>query len=439
MMNYDERVDSCEYQRRRRDLARKIKEDSLIVLFSGVEKKKSADENYPFEVNKNFYYLTGIDQSDSVIIISVNGGIYREYLFVAPYDEKKEKWTGKLLTFAQASEISACQNVLPTGAFGAMLERALGGNSEELEEPKHLYFDFEKENKIAEETSVSDFRGKIAGMFPAIPQFDVYPYVTTMRLVKSSQEMKLFKRAVSATKAAIEKTVAAIRPGVREYELADAFLHEVNDQTGYQGLSFATIMASGKNAAILHYPTPKDTCLDGDLILMDLGGRFGYYNADVSRTFPVNGKFDDLQLKLYEMVLNANKLVISLARPGVTIRELQNATKAHLAKGMVDLGLMDSEDDLIKYYFHGVSHLIGLDTHDPYESIEGSVDYHDIPLQPGMIISDEPGIYIAERGIGIRIEDDLYITESGCVNLTSEILKEPKDIEAFFSKLQGTR
>jgi Xaa-Pro aminopeptidase len=187
-------------------------------------------------------------------------------------------------------------------------------------------------------------------------------------------------------------------------------------------------MASGIHGACLHYPTPFDTIKQDDLLLMDLGARCSYYCADVTRTVPVNGHYNDFQKSVYEIVLGCNKMVAAMARPGITINDLQKATVEYLASECLAKGFISKKDDIINYYFHGISHFIGLDTHDPYLN-PLSKEYKDVPLEPGMIISDEPGLYMADKGIGIRIEDDLLITEQGCEVLTRDIPKEIADVE----------
>jgi Xaa-Pro aminopeptidase len=161
---------------------------------------------------------------------------------------------------------------------------------------------------------------------------------------------------------------------------------------------------------------------------MDLGARCSYYCADVTRTVPVNGKFSSFQRNVYDIVLGCNKMVAAMARPGISINDLQKATVEYLSSECLGKGLISKKDDIINYYFHGVSHFIGLDTHDPYLN-PLSKEYKDVPLEPGMIISDEPGLYMADKGIGIRIEDDLLITENGCEVLTKDIVKDPDEIE----------
>lgn len=417
-----------EFKERRSRLLSLMDYESVLVLYSGVSKIKSADETYPFEVNKNFYYLTGIEQEDSALVLVNSEGEQKEFLFVSPYDERKEKWYGKRLTTAEANSKSGIQNVLVNSSLEAKLQQIISPEIAEYGSIRRLYIDLDNEIKVAEDTTTKDLEKTFKGAYPDLEILDAYPLITTLRLRKSAQEITALREAIENTRLGIYSVWNEMEAGKKEYEMADTFLHTVNDLSGYQGLSFATIMASGKNAAILHYPTPLSEMKDGDLLLMDLGSRNEYYCADISRTVPVNGRFNDFQKSVYEVVLGANKMVASLARPGITIEELQNATIEYLANGALALGLIEKKEDISKYYFHGVSHLIGLDTHDPYLS-SSSRDYKKIPLEEGMVISDEPGLYIAERNLGIRIEDDLLITKDGCEVLSASIAKEIPEIE----------
>ena len=417
-----------EFQERRARLLSLMDYESIMVLYSGVAKVKSADECYPFEVNRNFYYLTGIDQEDSALVLINSEGEQKEFLFVSPFDERKEKWYGKRLTTAEAAMKSGIQNVLINTSLEAKIQQVINPDVFEYGSIRRMYIDLDDEIKIAQDTTTKDIKETIASAYPELEMVDAYPLMTTLRLRKSAAEIEALKEAIHNTKIGIYSIWKEMAEGKKEYEMADLFLHVENDLSGYQGLSFPTIMATGKNAACLHYPTPLDELKDGDLLLMDLGSRNEYYCADISRTVPVNGKFSDFQKTVYNIVLGANKMVAAMARPGVTIQELQDATIDYLANGCLAAGLIDKKEDILKYYFHGVSHLIGLDTHDPYLSVE-SREYKNIPLEPGMVISDEPGLYMAERSLGIRVEDDLLITRDGCEVLSASIVKEISDIE----------
>ncbi|MCQ2742763.1 MAG: aminopeptidase P N-terminal domain-containing protein [Bacilli bacterium] len=413
-----------EYAERRQRLLDKMEEGSVLVLFSGVAKKSSADDCYPFEVNRNFLYLTGITQEDSVLLLVNSVGEKKEYLFISPFDPVKEKWYGKKLTQEEAKDASGIHNVLLNGSLSAKLDTILNPERAEYGEINKVYIDLDPEQKIAERTDTEDYCDTLQKIYPSIQIENAFGLIVPLRMIKSDAEIQEFRAAIETTKQGVLSVMAKTRPGVKEWELADEFLKTVNDDSGYQGLSFNTIMASGEHAAILHYPHPLGKCDDGDLLLMDLGSRCNYYNADVSRTIPVNGKFDDFQRTLYTIVLECNKAVAKFARPGLTIKDLQAFTIEFLSSECLAKGIISKKEDISNYYFHNISHYIGLDTHD--------VGDRSLPLQPGNVISDEPGLYIREKHIGIRIEDDLLITEDGCEVLTAGIMKEISDIEKFY-------
>ena len=415
-----------EYQNRRKALFSKMRDNSFAILFSGYPKKCSADEFYPFEVNRNFYYLTGIDQEDSILLLYKVEGEEREYLLISPYDPNKEKWYGKKLTIEEASTKSGIRNVLLNTSLSTRVDSAIRGAYSDYGPIKTVYLDLEWENKVAEGTYIEDYRKSLETVFHGIEILDIYGDIVSLRLVKSENEIAEFRSAIEATRLGILAAMARIVPGKKEYEIADEFHHVINDISGYQGVAFPTILASGVHTTCLHYPTPTDTIGKEDLVLMDLGSRHGYYCADVSRTVPASGKFNDLQKTIYQIVLDCNKMIAKAAKPGLTIKDLQNLTVEFLASECLAKGLIQNKEDIKNYYFHGVSHHIGLDTHDP-----GS---RDVPLQAGNVISDEPGLYFKELKIGVRIEDDLLITEDGAEVLTESIMKEVEDIEKFYSQ-----
>lgn len=425
-------IAASEFEARRERLFDLMDSGSALLLYSGLPKVSSADEDLPFEVNRNFYYLTGIAQEGSALLLINSDGEMQEFLFILPYDAKKEKWYGKRLTPLEASAKSGINNCLLSNTIASKIEAIFSPSIRQYGEVNELYLDLDREIKIADEMSTRKYKEQFSVLFPEVKVRDCYPLITTLRLRKSSSEVNELREAISITKNAISSVLNKMAPGVKEYVLADEFLRSVNDENGYQGLAFPTIMASGVNATCLHYPTPLSTLKDGDLLLMDLGARNAFYCADVSRTFPINGKFSPIQKTIYDIVLGANKLVIEKARPGITIGDLQRLTIDFLAKRCVEEGLLKSEEEIIDVYFHGVSHLIGLDTHDPYLNPLGK-DSKTIPLEPGMIISDEPGLYFENLGIGVRIEDDLLITSDGVEVLTSSIIKEIDDIERFLA------
>jgi Xaa-Pro aminopeptidase len=425
-------IPASEYESRRQRLFDLMDHGSALLVYAGVPKVSSADEDSPFEVNRNFYYLTGIDQEGSALLLINSDGEMQEFLFVLPYDPKKERWYGKRLTTKEASLISGLNNVLITTSLQGKIDSLLNVQIKEYGDIKKFYLDFDREIKIADSTYTSDLKNTLSVSYPNVAFADCYPLITTLRLRKSMHEIAELRAAIATTKLAIYGTWAELKAGKKEYELADTFLHIVNDNNRYQGLAFPTIMASGMHCTCLHYPTPLDTIKKDTLVLMDLGARNNYYCADVTRTVPVSGTYTPEQLSVYNIVLACNKMIADMAKPGVTIDELQSAAVWFLTRECLAKNYIEKKEDIIKYYFHSISHFIGLDTHDPYMApLDKS--YKSVPLEPGMVISDEPGLYMENLGIGVRIEDDLLITENGCEVLTKDIVKEPKDIERFLA------
>ena len=408
-----------EFKQRREKLYRELDDNSMLLLYSGVGKKRSADENYPFVVNKNFYYLTNIKQENSALIVTKCNGLVKEYLFVDEYDEIKEKWTGKRLTPEEARSLSGINNILFTQTLNPQIEMFLK-NENAFNKIEKVYMDLEKENKVGPETSACDVKEALSLNFANIEFEDVYNYIIRLRMVKSAAEIDEFKEAINKTNLGLQRIMKNIKPGLYEYQLSSLFFYTIQDYD-YSDLAFETICASGVNATCLHYPTPLAKIAEGDLVLFDLGSQNNMYNADISRCYPANGKFSELQKTIYSIVLECNKAVAKTVRPGVTIKELQEFTVNFLAEGCLKAGLIKDKEEIKKYYFHNISHHIGLDTHDP--------SFREEPLKPGNIISDEPGLYFKELGIGVRIEDDILVTEDGSYNLSGSIIKEIADIE----------
>lgn len=410
-----------EFILRREKLAEQIDNESCLILFAGVVKKRSEDEDYDFSINRNFYYLTNIEQDSSILLLKKEHGVVNETLFISPYDEVKEKWTGKRLTPKEAKELSGIQNVLFTNQFEVILE-SIYKDSDLI----RVYLDLDPELKIGPSFTTNAFK-KIINSKSSLKVLDAYDLVAKLRIYKSKAEIEEFKKAIHVTNLGLEALMKKLKGGLYEYQLSSLFYYTIQDHN-FAELSFGTIAASGVNATCLHYPTPKAKLDEKDLILFDLGARSNYYNADISRTYPISGKFNPLQKKIYEIVLNANKLVMKTAKPGVTIKELNDLVTNYMAEECLKNNLIKTKEEIHDYYFHGVSHYIGLDTHDI--SLRNT-NYRLLPLEEGMVISDEPGLYFKHLGIGVRIEDDIYITKDGCIDLSEEIIKEVDDIERF--------
>ena len=412
-----------EFEQRRKKVFEQMKDNSVAIFFSGVSKVASEDEYLPFCCNKNFFYLTNIKQEHSMLMLIKGIGERKAYLFIDPYSELKEKWTGKRLTVDKAMMLSDIKNVYTTDNFETMLALALSNENNQYGDIDCVYLDLTSpEQKIDEDKFINDFSVKIRLDYTDKNIVDIYPIMRDLRMVKSSVEIEYIIKAIEKTNNGIAYLVNKLSGGLVEHELADHF--EMYGRSHDRApLAFSTIVAGGKNATCLHYPYEQqnDVIKDEDLVLFDLGFSYEGYSADISRTFPVSGKFDDLQRKVYEAVLGCNKAVIAYAKPGLTLRNLQEFATDYLRKECIRLKLMDASDDIRNYYYHSVSHHLGLDTHD--------VSDRDRPLVNGNIITVEPGLYFDKFGIGVRIEDDVLITLDGSVVLSKNIVKEIDEIE----------
>ena len=412
-----------ELEKRRENLFQMMRENSVAVIFSGVSKIASEDEFLPFVVNNNFFYLTGISQEHSMLIMVKGLGEKKCYLFIDEYDELKEKWTGRRLTFDEAEQLSGLQNVYSSNNFNNMLDLALTREDNQFGAIKNVYIDLTPEIKIDDSKSTLTFQQEIEAKYPQLSTLDVKPFLTALRMVKSQYEIEQIRDAISATNLGINKLILTLRPGIMEYELADTFEFFGRGHNRSK-LAFDTIVAAGKNATCLHYPTQNCAVRENDLILFDLGYKSNGYCADISRTFPVNGVFQGKGKLIYEAVLNCNKAVIEYAKAGLTLKDLQDFAKQFLKDECVRLSLLDPDDDIQRVYYHNISHHLGLDTHD--------ASNREKPLEEGNVITVEPGLYFADLGIGVRIEDDVLIHERKAEVLSFSIPKEIADIEKLF-------
>ena len=418
-------IDANEYAKRRNDLFDLLDDNSVTILFAGVGKKKSGDENYDFVPNKNFYYLTGIKQENSILMLIKNDDEKLEYLFIDEKDEKIEKWTGYKLTHQETKDISGIANVFLRTTFEGKMLAFFNDNERNVEPISKFYLDLENELKIAEMKSTQAYKKELE-VVHNLEVADCHDLIMGMRMIKSDAEIQMIREAIASTDVGLKNALLSLAPGKYEYNMRNIFnftIHEDQDAL----LAFPSIVAGGKNGVILHYPSQKDQLKDGDLVLFDVGASKDYYCGDISRTYPVNGKFSDIQKVIYDIVLNCNKQTASFMRPGITLKEANDFAKMFLANECFEKGLISSKEDIGNVYYHSVSHHLGLDTHDGTDRTS--------KLMPGNVVTCEPGLYFKDLGIGIRIEDDILITETGSEVLSKDIIKEIKDIE----KLLGSR
>ncbi|MBU3188633.1 aminopeptidase P family protein [Clostridium bowmanii] len=401
----------------RTNLWAKLEENSITLMFAGEAPYKSADETYAFTPNRNFYYLTGIDREKMILMLVKRNGKVDETLFIEKNDPIMARWVGEKMPEVEAKEISGIESIKFLKefeeTFGAIMDRAKIDN---------LYLDLERQQFHISMTSPQMFAKVVMERYSYLRIKNIHHDISNLRLIKSEEEIDLIREAIDITDKGIKELMRNSKAGMKEYSL-EAYFDFVLKTNGITDYAFHTIAACGKNATILHYDQNNSELEDGKLILFDLGAQYKYYNADISRTFPVNGKFTERQKQVYNVVLRAQEAVTAVARPGILFSVLNETAKKVLAAGCIELGLIKDAIELPRYYFHGVSHYLGLDTHD--------VGSRDLELKPGMVLTNEPGLYIEEENIGIRIEDDILITEDGCENISIQIIKTIEEIEEF--------
>jgi len=408
------------YVTNRKKLGDVLSQNSIAIFFAGQAPYKSADETYPFTPNRNFYYLTGIDEEKVIMVIININGKGSEMLFIQENDPVMAKWVGETISEDKAKEVSGIEEI----KFLKDFESTIASYFDRFN-IDNVYLDLERQEFNIPQTSSQNFAVDIMKRYPYVRVKNIYHDIALLRTIKREEEIELIKKAIDITYEGIKEIWSNAKPGMKEYEI-EAYFNYILKKNGVKDFAFPTITSTRKNATILHYVDNNTKTEDGELMLLDLGAQYKYYNGDISRTFPINGKFSERQKEVYNIVLEANETVMKAVKPGITTGELQDITKRVLAQGCKRIGLIKEDSELNKYYYHGVAHPLGLDTHD--------VGPRNIELKPGMIITDEPGLYIEEEGIGVRIEDDILVTEDGYVNLSAHIIKSIEDIEMFMSK-----
>jgi len=407
---------SMDYKERRQRVAEKMGKGSLLILYSGEAVHISADAYQHFEANRQFFYLTGIRRNNMALVIDTCGEKTEELLFIEPIDPAVERWVGKKMTVEEAKEVSGVDQIRMIDGLTATVNMIM---TRKL--PKKVYFDTYR-HSIKDLPDYNLVRAnEFIQAYPGVAVETIYPMIAGLRMIKGEEEIATIRKAVSVTKEALNHVLVTLKPGMMEYQAQAEFEYKVKAQ-GADGMAFPTIAGSGINGTMLHYETNHAVCEENTLLLMDLGARVEGYNADITRTYPVSGKFTERQKQFYNLVLKANQEVAAMAKPGLTLAELNNHCKKVLAEGLIELGLIEKEEEIGKYFMHGVSHHLGIDVHDVTVPEKAK-------LEPGMVITNEPGLYIDEEAIGIRIEDDLLITENGCEVLSKDIIRTVEEIE----------
>lgn len=409
------------YHRRRWQLASKHS-DGAIVLF-GFEESDLRGTRSPFRQENNFYYLSGWNEPGAAMLLlpqSEGKRRFREILFLPAHDDRKETWLGPRAS-ADDRDVrsrSGFMEVRPLGALRAALEEALEAYTE-------LYSLLPHEPGLGQAPD-PDWKSRLKELALALTPVDIRASITVMRQVKSAAEIALIRKAADATVAAHFAAWRKIRPGIAEYEVAAPMIEQLVAH-GCPRPAYTPIIGTGFNASILHYESMSARLSAGELVLMDVGGECGHYASDITRTVPVDGKFSARQRELYSLVLDAQKAAIAAVRPGARLNGGGSQSLAQLVRDFFDReGKKRLGEPMSKYFTHGVGHHVGLEVHDPANS--------DPPLEPGMVITIEPGLYLPQEKTGIRIEDMVLVTDGGAEVLSAKLPKEIGAIEVFLAE-----
>ncbi|MCU5774589.1 Xaa-Pro aminopeptidase [Erwiniaceae bacterium BAC15a-03b] len=434
-------VNLSAFLQRRQALLAKMAPASAAVIFAAPEATRNADSEYPYRQNSDFWYFTGFNEPEAVLVLIKSDETHsHSVLFNRVRDKTAEIWFGRRLGQEAAPEKLGVDRALPYDDLQQQLHLLLNG----LDVVYHAQGEYAAADSILFSALDKLRRGFRQNLRAPDTLVDWRPWVHEMRLFKSAEEIEILRQAGKISALAHTRAMQQCRPGMYEYQLEGEILHEFN-RHGARFPSYSTIVGGGENGCILHYTENESPLRDGELVLIDAGCEFHGYAGDITRTFPVNGKFSAPQRAIYDIVLASLTRSLELFAPGVSIRDVNQEVVRIMVTGLVKLGVMKGDiDQLIadaahrQFFMHGLSHWLGLDVHDVGDY--GTVDRGRI-LQPGMVLTIEPGLYIAPdadvpaeyRGIGIRIEDDIVITAEGNENLTDSVVKDADDIEALMA------
>ena len=430
------------FSERRDLLADKVLEDSAIIVSAASVKSRISDTEYSYRQDSNFYYLSGYEEPESLILIRPNQDKERFIIFCRDRDPLREQWDGFRTGQGGVIQDYGADAAYSINSIDEIMPKLLEG-------AKNIYFSMSAPCGVDAKISswVEDIRKNTrSGAEPPQNLLSLDSILHEMRLIKESDEMDLMKKAANITTEAHIRAMQSVRPGMYEYQLEAEYLYAFN-KNGARSPAYNSIVGGGNNSCILHYVENNAELKDGDLVLVDAGCEYQYYASDVTRTFPVNGKFSPEQREIYSIVLEAHKQSMEQAKPGNKWNLMHEKSVEVIVEGLLSIGLLQgSRDEIIdkgeysKFYMHRIGHWLGMDVHD-VGSYKQDGDWR--PLEEGMVMTVEPGIYILDsmegvddkwKGIGVRIEDDIAITESGFEILTPDV---PRTIEEVEQTVQG--
>jgi Xaa-Pro aminopeptidase len=433
-------INVAEYQKRRETLANNLPKNSIAIFFGNNESIRNGDVHYRFRQNSDFYYLTGFNEPDAALVILSDECMC--ILFNRPNNELEEIWNGKRLGQKNVKQVLGINTAFVIDKLDEHLEKL-------IMDKERVYYPV-GQNTVIDEKIIKIFaktnKPSRTSNNASKAIYDIKPIISEMRLIKSTAEIDLIRRAAKISVAAHQRAMKKAKTSTNEYMLESHINYELSRQ-GCKNVAYEPIVAAGDNACILHYIENNQPINPNDLVLIDAGGEYANYAADITRVFPISGKFTHSQKQIYELVLKAQRAGIAIIKPGCIWDEIQTIIVKTLTQGLVDLGILKGKvDNLIKsgaykdFYMHSSGHWLGLDVHDS-GSYKINGDYR--ALEPGMVLTVEPGLYISKnalnvdkrwRGIGVRIEDDILVTELGYENLTADLISDVEDIEDFLSE-----
>jgi len=426
-----ERIDKRLFERNRAKFIKNMKPNTLAVFNSNDIYPISADSSMPFEQHRDIFYLSGVDQEESILVLfpDASNEQHREILFLKETNEHIAVWEGEKLTQEAAFETAGIKTVYWLDQFDTILKSLMS-------EAEGIYFNTNEHLRANTETQTREdrFIKKYKKLYPAHQVHKSAPILHAIRSVKEDIEIDLMQQACDITEAAYKRVLKFIKPNVWEHEIEAEIIHEFIRRRS-DGFAYTPIIASGKNACVLHYVENNQQCKDGDVILMDFGAKYANYASDQTRSVPVSGRYTERQKEVYNAVLHVKKESEKLLVPGVLIPEYHQEVGKIMEEQLVKIKLLDKTDiknqdpnwpAYKKYFMHGTSHFIGLDTHD-------SGLYHK-PIQAGMVFTCEPGIYIPEENLGIRLEDDLIVQEGKAPkNMMTGLPLEVDEVEDYMN------
>lgn len=415
----------------RKRFIKEMQPNSIAIFVSNDEVPSNADALHSFKQNSDLYWLTGISQEDSMVVLFPDNpdAKYREVLVLVRPNELKEKWDGKRLRREEATSISGIQTIVWLDSLDALLQPW-------IHLADNIYLDSNENDRKASLIQTRDYRyiSEMKARYPLHNYLRAAKIMKELRGIKTALEVDVIQEAIDITQRTFERLLRFIRPGVMEYEIEAEIFHSFLSQRS-SGPAYGSIIASGDRARTLHYVSNNQECKDGELLLMDFGAEYGGYNADLTRTIPVNGKFTKRQKEVYNACLHLHDYAKSLLKPGITILDYTDKVGEEATQQFIKIGLLKKSDvknedpenrAYRKYLYHGISHHLGIDVHDLGTRTE--------PLKAGMLLTVEPGIYIEEEQMGVRIENNVWITKNGNKDLMEKIPMTVEDIEKLMKK-----